>query len=179
MMQLKNRKPDFQNIAKVLRKEKPDRPTLFEFYMNDQVYRLASGITLGSGDPVKAIEDMAQAFAACGYDYVTCWPPFSFPTGGTEHKQTISLNAHACIKNREDFEAYAWPDPDAYDYSYMEKAKLPEGMKLMPCGPCGLLENVVSIVGYDNLCFMLYDDPELVEMICERVGAVLLRYYVL
>lgn len=34
-----HREPDFENILKVLRCEKPSRPTLFEFFMNDVVYR--------------------------------------------------------------------------------------------------------------------------------------------
>ena len=50
-------------------------------------------------------------------------------------------------------------------------------MKLMVSGPCGVLENVISIVGYDNLCLMLYDDPELVQAIFDRVGGILLEYY--
>jgi len=44
-------------------------------------------------------------------------------------------------------------------------------------GPCGVLENVIILVGYDNLCLMLYDNPSLVEAIFNRVGMTLLKYY--
>ena len=50
-------------------------------------------------------------------------------------------------------------------------------MKLMTSGPNGLLENVIGIVGYDNLCLMLYDDPELVKAIFDRIGGILVDYY--
>ena len=108
---------------------------------------------------------------------VTAATLFSHRRNGA--KNTISLNAHALIKSWEDFENYPWPDARNADYSRLEKIKpyLPEKMKLMTAGPCGLLENVISIVGYENLCFMLYDDPALVKAIFDRIGGILLDYY--
>ena len=50
-------------------------------------------------------------------------------------------------------------------------------MKLMVMGPCGVLENVISLVGYDNLCYMLFEEPELVQAIFDHVGAGLVSYY--
>ena len=174
------REPDFNNILQVLQGKKPSRPTLFEFFMNMDVYRLVAGDPPSGDDPVQMIAYLARAFAACGYDYVTTGgSDLLFPTGDTEYRETKSLNAHACIKNREDFERYPWPDPDKADYSRLEKVApyLPGNMKIMASSPDGLLENVISIVGYDNLCLMLYDDPELVRDIFDRVGSILLRHY--
>ena len=174
------REPDFNNILQVLQGKKPSRPTLFEFFMNMDVYRLVAGDPPSGDDPVQMIAYLARAFAACGYDYVTTGgSDLLFPTGDTEYRETKSLNAHACIENREDFERYPWPDPDKADYSRLEKAApyLPGNMKIMASSPDGLLENVINIVGYDNLCLMLYDDPELVRDIFDRVGSILLRHY--
>ncbi|MDD6878207.1 MAG: uroporphyrinogen decarboxylase family protein [Clostridiaceae bacterium] len=174
------REPDFNNILQVLQGKKPSRPTLFEFFMNMDVYRLVAGDPPSGDDPVQMIAYLARAFAACGYDYVTTGgSDLLFPTGDTEYRETKSLNAHACIKNREDFERYPWPDPDKADYSRLEKVApyLPGNMKIMASSPDGLLENVINIVGYDNLCLMLYDDPELVRDIFDRVGSILLRHY--
>ena len=44
-------------------------------------------------------------------------------------------------------------------------------------GPGGVLENVIEIVGYDNLCYMLYEEPELVREIFDHVGSRLVAYY--
>ena len=49
-------------------------------------------------------------------------------------------------------------------------------MKLVASVPCGLLEIVISIVGYDNLCLLIYDDPGLVKAIFERIGGILVDY---
>lgn len=172
--------PDFENILKVLHRQVPNRPTLFEFFMNPDVYEAAAGPAPSDPDPVVQLEYLARAYAACGYDYVNTYGcDLSFPTGDTQRKDTISLNAHAIIESWEDLERYPWPDPAALDYSRLERIAplLPGKMKLMVSGPGGLLENVISLVGYDNLCLMLYDDPELVQAIFDKVGSILLAYY--
>ena len=40
-----------------------------------------------------------------------------------------------------------------------------------------VLENVTYIMGYENLCLQLADDPELVAEVADGVGSRLLRYY--
>lgn len=175
-----NREPDFENLLRVLRREKPDRPTLFEFFMNPDVYGEAAGPAPADLDPVVQLAYLIKAFAACGYDYAnTLGSDLMFPTAARESKSTISLNCEPLISSREDFDRYPWPDAGTADYSRLEKIRpfLPPKMKLMVSGPDGLLENVVRIVGYENLCLMLYDDPELVSMIFDRVGSTLLEYY--
>ena len=175
-----HREPDFENIRKVLRCEKPDRPTLFEFFMNPAVYEAAAGPAPSDPDPVVQLAYMVRVYAACGYDYANSYGcDLSFPTGETERKNSISLNAHALIQDWDDFNAYPWPDAKNADYSRLKAIEpyLPPKMKLMTAGPGGLLENVISIVGYENLCLMIYDDPELVQAIFDRVGGILLDYY--
>jgi uroporphyrinogen decarboxylase len=173
------RQPDFGNLLKVLKREKPARPTLFEFFLNDALYTELSGMKAGEG---KGFERLIKAFQAAGYDYATVHAGFAlkgFPKGEIEHEKSISLNDGALITDRESFAAYKWPDVDACDYSELKNAKnyLPDGMKLIVCGPGGVLENTIRLLGYDKLCFMLADDPELVKMICDNVGSRLLRHY--
>ena len=40
-----------------------------------------------------------------------------------------------------------------------------------------MLENVIEIVGFERLCLLLADDPDLVECVFEAVGETLVRYY--
>ncbi len=104
---------------------------------------------------------------------------FSFPTGEIKQEKTRSINEGSIIHDRENFEKYPWPDPDNFDYSHLRDLKddLPDGMKLIIWGPGGVLENVIFLVGFDNLCFMIYDNPQLAEDIFEAVGTRLIRYY--
>ena len=83
------------------------------------------------------------------------------------------------ISDEASFEAYDWPDPDKQDYSRLEKIRdyLPDGMKLLVRGPGGVFMNTVYMVGYENLCFMLYENPDLAKAIFDRMGAIIARYY--
>lgn len=60
------RKPDFSNILKVLDHKRPSRSTLFEYYMNDEVYDLYAGESLSDAqrkDPVIYGRHLIKAFA--------------------------------------------------------------------------------------------------------------------
>ena len=178
------RKPNFENLLKVLRRQVPDSPTLFEFFLNGPLYEKIAGRSLGvEGKDWKwgiLNPIVTEAFRVAGYDYVTVGgSDMKFKTPDIEKKATISLNAGSAITDRKSFESYGWPDPDAFDYSSLELAKdsLPAGMKLIVWGPGGVLENVISLVGFDRLCMMLADDADLAKDIFDAVGSRLVRYY--
>jgi uroporphyrinogen decarboxylase len=169
--------PNFENLLAVLRREKPDRPTLFEFFMNERLYRLLAG--LDDAAPVTP-ETMVLAFRNAGYDYATIGgSDFRFPRADQHSAATLSLNDGSLICDRASFEKYPWPDPVRADYSALDRAAavLPVGMKILTQGPSGVLENVSRIVGFDNLCFILADDPDLAADIFDAVGSRLLTYY--
>jgi hypothetical protein len=172
------RKPDFGNLLKVLQRGKPDRPTLFEFFLNGPFYEKLTGRMLGvegkdwiwgAVNPI-----VTEAFKVAGYDYVTVLGSgLKFEAGEIEKKATISLNAGSAIFDRKSFESYDWPAPDAFDYSRLKTAGdlLPVGMKLIVFGPCGVLENVIFLIGFERLCMMLADDADLVKAIFDAVGS--------
>jgi hypothetical protein len=54
------RKPDFDNLLAVLRREKPSRPTLYEFVMNERLYRRLLG--LDPAAPLEAKEHVPSWF---------------------------------------------------------------------------------------------------------------------
>ncbi len=103
----------------------------------------------------------------------------AFPNGEVEKEASVSANEGSVITDRASFETYKWQNPDECDYSAYDKIskEVPEGMKLIGCGPGGVLENVTSLVGYDNLCFMTIEDEELVADIFKEVGSRLVRHY--
>jgi len=179
-VKLHNRKPDIENLYKVLRKEEPSRPTLFELFMNRPLYERLAGRKLTDESPLENLKLVIEAYTAAGYDYTsTHGSNFAFSSGRHKEKNTISLNDGFVITDEESFQKYAWPNPSDYDFSRLEKITpwIPDGMKLMCMGPGGVLENVITLTGYDNLCLMLYDNPALVQAIFDRVGETLLKYY--
>ena len=174
-----SRKPDMNQLYKVLRREKPDRPVLFELFMNEPLHEHLTGEKWPKEGGAASTRYLAKAFAAAGYDYATVHGSgFHFPTKPRHSQQTVSLNDSAMITDRASFDAYEWPDAADYDYGKLDVADdLPEGMKLMLMGPGGVLENVIALMGYDNLCLAMYDDPQLVHDVFENVGKRMMAYY--
>lgn len=173
------RKPDFErNMLRVLKKEKPDRATLFELFLTDSYYERLSGHQFYDDTRLSRLRTVAEAMAAAGYDYAPIHASdFHFTTAQRHAASSISLNG-GIITDWESFEKYQWFNPEDYDYSCLKEIDqyMPEGMKVLVECPCGVLENVMQIVGYDNLCIMLFEEPELVETIFNHVGERLLKY---
>ncbi|MHC1694243.1 MAG: uroporphyrinogen decarboxylase family protein [Eubacteriales bacterium] len=175
------RVPCFDNLLTVLKGGKPPRPVLFELFMCGEIYGELSGYVpdWSSPDSCKVDMWMIDAFKNGGYDYFTLHSGFGFPIGEHKSSKSYSLNDTAMITDRESFERYPWPSADSMDSERLERLNslIYPGMKAIPLAPGGILENVIGITGYDNLCFMLYDNPQLVEDIFNSVGEVLLGFY--
>lgn len=177
---MKKFEPDFEQMLKVLRREKPDRPVLFELFMNGYFYEYFAGHPVDWNDPLGDLKQKIDAFVAGGYDYASVYASgFHFQRAPKDQKKTLSLNGTSLIYDRKSYEEYVWPDAENFDYSAMEKIKpyMPDNLKFMCMGPGGLIENVIRIVGYDNLCIMIYEDEELVQEIFDQAGSRLLKYY--
>jgi uroporphyrinogen decarboxylase len=50
-------------------------------------------------------------------------------------------------------------------------------VKFIPYAYDGILENAIGIVGYENLCYMIYDDMELVKDIFHEIGSRIEEFY--
>jgi uroporphyrinogen decarboxylase len=175
--------PDFANLLAVLNRSQPARPTLFEFFLNDPLYRkLTPELDHLPGTPFNTYRRRIQAFYRLGYDYHTLLiPGFSFSEGIIHRPQgrSVSLNQGSVIGNWQEFEQYPWPDPACADYAILDQLAeiLPDGMKLIPYTPNGVLENMVDLVGYERLCVLIKDEPQLVQAVAEQVTERLLAYY--
>jgi uroporphyrinogen decarboxylase len=171
------RRPDIDELLTVLGGGVPSRPVLFEIYINNEMYALASGEDYHEGlAPIEQVRIIASAFARLGYDYAAPWPrtitDFAFPTGERHKAKSISQNEGALISDWESFERYPWPDPGAAWFAGDREllAVLPEGMRLVLMVG-GVFEAAVSLFGAQNLCLMVYDDPELVSAVFDAVGS--------
>ena len=174
-----NRTPEFQNILNILRREAPNRRTLFEFFLNPSLYEKLAGAKFAPNPSLaEVIPIVIRAFFAAGYDYATVLGSgFQFDSRPKQRLSTQSQNANAPVPDRAAFDAYDWPDPDAFDCGILEDIDMPDGMKLMVYGPGGVLENAIELAGYENLCIKIYDDLQFVYDLFEKIGQSLLRYY--
>jgi len=101
-MKLHDRKPNIENLYKVLRKEEPPRPTLFELFMNLPLYeRLAgrklmavqqTGLNQSEDLALENLKLVVEAYTAAGYDYATTHASgFQFESDRHQEKSTLSL----------------------------------------------------------------------------------------
>jgi len=177
-------KPDFNQLLKVLRREKPDRPVLFEYFTNGPLNEFLAGRkAIDPNNLDETISITIDAFTNAGYDYVTIPSRFygglKFTTAAHEQRSTVSQNEGFMITDSATFDSYPWPDPENGDYNTFSRIAplLPDGMKFITPGPGGVLENVIDLVGFERLCFMLFEDEQLVQDIFDAVGSRLLRFY--
>ncbi len=175
-------RPDKRNLLKVLRREIPSRPTLFEFFMNgDLEEQVTRGLEYDVEHPFFGWRRRADTFRLLGYDYVTIGCHVPFPTKGVDRHgaASVSKNDQAVIFSMEDAEAYPWPDPDRCEYGmYADvRDRIPDEMGIVASGPGGIEELLIDLMGYEPLCYALIDQPELVEYVVNRLGEIQLRHY--
>lgn len=173
------RKPDFANLEAVLSGERPQRPVLFEFIIDPTVMLLGEPMP---EDPDSAIAQFFKAYHKCGYDAAVL--PFwltdfmDFEKGRRHSGSSISQNEGGLISDEESFDSYPWPNPDRGSYHRIPEyaALLPDGMKMGIMCPGGVLENMTDLLGFENMCYMLADEPELLQRVADAIGSRLLRY---
>jgi uroporphyrinogen decarboxylase len=168
-------------MLRVLRREKPARPVLFELFLERHLVEAVTGQSWETLDDPGIRKAHISAAAALGYDYASIRASnFGFPTRSDQHgMKTRSLNEGAVVTDWESFERYGWQDPEERYQGCLEALApfLPGGMKFIVMGPGGVLENAIGLTGFDNLCYLLADDPALAEAIFNRVGEGIVAYY--
>lgn len=86
---------------------------------------------------------------------------------------------HGPISSWEDFEDYPWPSVEGFDFSACEyvAGHLPEGMGLVINHAGGPLEWTSTLLSYERLCLLLYDDPALVKAVADRACGLIEQFY--
>jgi len=123
-----------------------------------------------------------------GYDFVRVEVSLPLPAtalvigdtaaGNQDHNRAWQGLHDGPIKSWEDFETYPWPtvtEKNFYVHRYICD-HLPDGMGFLSCHAGGVFEHVSRLIGYENLCLFLYDQPDLVRAVTDRLGRLIERY---
>ncbi|MHB9036209.1 MAG: uroporphyrinogen decarboxylase family protein [Armatimonadota bacterium] len=155
--------PDFARLRRVLLRESgndcvPFYELLVDVPMMERIL----------GRPVPDTASTVDFYYRAGYDYVPVWPTVGFTFGSL-----IDRSSGYPIHDWETFEKYPWPTPESVEYTEFESVTsiLPEGMAIIG-QTSGIFEAVQSLMGYEQLCYMLVDDPALIEAIFERLSEI-------
>jgi len=194
--------PDADELRDILllSRSKPSRVHIGELHIDREVAKEITEKILGEKwiEPVdeatqkKCLLSHIRLWQRLGFDCLRLGSAFrfsasiSFPTRYRETQDTAILPGKnrrwveensAIINSWEDFENYHWPsseDLDLWPFEFTAK-NLPEGMGIWGCLSQGFLETVMFLAGYENLCFMLYDKPDLVQALFDRVGNIIMK----
>ncbi|MCK9536368.1 MAG: hypothetical protein M0R05_02070 [Bacilli bacterium] len=183
MLRDKLRQPDFNNFIALLLGKPTSRPVLFDFIIGDKIMKYLVGEENFKVDTeFNRMITRIKAFDFAGYDFAPILVRgLEFPR--KEHNvtevETKSLNEGAMIVDWASYNDYRWPEITNCDFSIIAKAGkyLPEGMKFIPYSYDGILENAIGIVGYENLCLMIYDDYQLVCNVFKQIGTRIEAFY--
>ncbi len=172
----------------IMRKGTPDRVHHIELYLDGEVqdaicrrYHLLDG--LDSEDPAFPLERMIRAQRFLGYDYVRQgvdaleMPLHRAITEDTAEFQRSGGRAYVDevkgpITTWEEFEQYPWPNIDEVTTHALEwyEHNLPDDMCVVGSGGFAhFAEYLTWLMGYETLCYALYDQRDLVAAIADRL----------
>ncbi len=181
-----NFQPDFDRLQTALFGGQPDRVPLLELSIADSVMEKFLG------QPVKEISDRIEFFQKAGYDYIKLSPKIDMNPGKIRPREgerisastevTAERNWHASgqgiITTIEEFENFRWPKPEEVDYSDFEQVQkfLPDNMKII--GQYGdIFTWTWDFMGFETFSFALIDNPELVKLIFNKIGSIVLSLF--
>ncbi len=170
--------PDYNNILKVLFNQRPDYLPLYEHHIDAPFIAKALGkeVDKGDGSP-RALEEYfstvtnfwkTHTYDAFDYEAAICdiFPDHGAILGGRDGP----------IQSREDFEKFPWQEiPGIFKRTYAPQLDairkvMPPGMKAYGGCGYGIFEASEDLVGYEALCVMIFDDPELVRDLFVKIG---------
>ncbi len=183
-------KPDWEAFVRnILRKGTPDRVHHIELFHDGEVLvALADRFDLMAGvsrdDPHFGHKRLIAVNRFLGFDYVRVglagvdWKLHRQMTDDTADLARSGGRGYqdehtGPIMSWEDFEKYPWPDPtDAGLTRDLEwfQANLPDDMCIIGSGGFAHFAEYLSwLMGYETLCYALYDQRDLVAAIAQRL----------
>ena len=191
-------KPNAKEFIDILMgRSKGAKVPLVEYLVDDAVMRPIVTELLGRNwvaeVPDRAsqrayLDNFIEFWYRMGYDFVRFERDLGFAkkqllapdtAPGSRKQRAWADEHHGAIENWEDFERYPWPTVEKMDFFPFEYLNnhLPEGMGLITCHGGGLFEHLSWIMSLEGLCLALYDTPDLVKAVSDKLGGLMTDFY--
>lgn len=191
-------RPDGEEFIRcIARSGLVSRPHFIEIYLDAEVedavaarFGLEEG--LDRSDPFFFLKRRVAVQRFLGYDYVLAGASgfaLELPRRMADDTDAGSLarssgrayveEGRGPITSWEEFEAYPWPDPSAVNTEELEwyGEQLPDDMCVLGGLAGHVAEELSFLMGYETLCVALYDQPDLVAAIRDRVVELHRRHF--
>jgi uroporphyrinogen decarboxylase len=184
--------PDWEGLVRCIRREgAPSRVHHIELFLDGEVqeaicdrYGILDGL-----DPADPYFDLRRQVAIqrfLGYDYVRCGlEGLDMPLHRVAADDTADLERSGGrqyidehtgpITSWDDFEAYPWPDPEQATTRALEwcDKNLPDDMCVIGSGGFAHFAEYINwLMGYEALCYALFDQRDLVAAIADRLNEI-------
>ena len=162
-------------LANCRREGTPERVFLFEHGVADEIqeglaqrFGIWDGIDEGADD--SAYRKAIAVYRLLGMEFFRAFPPGARMQAASATGQWSDEHSGK-ITSWEEFEKFPWPDPADADFSVYEyyDKHLPEDMRVFQVND--VWEMVRDTVGYETFCYKIYEDPDFLEAMFEKVGA--------
>lgn len=182
-------KPNIDRFVNIIKgKVIPDKIPQAELFLDKEIVKQIGENYLGLTwtEPGKDRDSQmrywdftVETYYRLGYDYLWVWGKPQFPAqtrvSDVDKREWMETGCGP-IQSIADFENYPWPeftDEDLWMYNYVSQI-LPEGMGMFVANGDGFLEVVSNIlVGYESMCYMIQDDPDLLSMVIDKAGSII------
>jgi uroporphyrinogen decarboxylase len=179
--------PDWESFVQcVARQGTPKRVHFLELFLDEEIkqeictrYDLLED--LSEDDPFFTQKREIAVQRYLGYDYVLCGlEGLDMPMNWLVAQDTAEIKRatgrsfidehRGPITTWEAFETYPWPDPQAARCEALTwyQENLPDDMCILGGLTGHFAENLSWLMGYETLCYALYDQPDLVQAIADR-----------
>ena len=180
------RQPNFELLRKaLLRQGELDRVPMLELKADDEIVAAIMGISdatsLANMSTKQQTKLLVDFWTKLGNDAVRMRGGLQLQKARVSTEDSAQLkraqrdwqSGEGIIATWEDFEKYPWPTWRDADFSHIEYAAeiLPDGMEIL-VSPYGMLEPIMWMMGFENLALALYDTPDLVEAMVERITSI-------
>ncbi len=176
-MTRKNREPNFERLrVALLRQGEPDVLPFMELKYDHEIMEAILGKRSQSATDRDTMRQyyrlLSEFYQKMGHDYIRGRLGLSLPLDDLKTTDTAELAAgnrtwrnesRGPIASWADFDRYPWPEVSDIDEA------MAEGMKVIGMA-AGILEYTTWLFGYEQLCYALYDQPDLVRAVTDRIG---------
>ncbi len=172
--------PNYEYLVEAARNRRPGRLPIYEHHIAPEIVAQGLGVDMvfpgeqsSTADYCRYYANQARFWREMTYDaidfeaaIVGCWDNSGAILGGRPGP----------IQNRSDFDRFPFDEvPDRFWKKWTPHLEamhdtLPQGMKAVGGCGYGIFEISEDLVGYEYLCLLLFDDPELFADLYRRIG---------
>jgi uroporphyrinogen decarboxylase len=180
--------PDYRNVVEAAYNRRPKRLPLYEHSIHPAIMGKILGVKMTDWPAAGASRDELRDFFSA---YTRFWREMTYDTVSFEGGICDILPEHGAIlggrpgpiQNRDDFKRYPWAElPRLYWDTYGPRfealaAAMPPGMKALGGCGYGIFEISEDLVGYEHLCMLQFDDPDLFAELYTRIGDLVINLW--